>query len=85
MTNRFYFSISFDLISRTIVEILWFINSLLNYPFKKEKHSDFTFDKLVAYLSFFFFDIFSILYLYNSNENNLVAVVEELIVRIIRL
>lgn len=49
MSNRFYFSISFDLISRTIVEILWFINSLLNYPFKKEKHSDFTFDKLVAY------------------------------------
>lgn len=38
---------------------------------KKKKHSDFTFDKLVAYYKFFFFDIFSILYLYNWNENNL--------------
>lgn len=37
MSNRFYFSISFDLIIRTIVEILWLINSLLNYPLKEER------------------------------------------------
>lgn len=51
MSNRFYFSISFDSISRynrwDIMVRKFFIK--LSIKKKKKKHSDFTFDKLAAY------------------------------------